>query len=178
MATRKKSAADLTREQAESLMRDLGDLQRQIHKAGIRFDERIARINSLRGDVISPLTEQLSEKAKLLAGWAAKHRAEICPEGKKTATFDTGVIQWRDGPPKVFVDDEEAVLGSLNELGLTDFIRVREEIDKEAVLKDPEKVKDVAGLGVVTGAEKMTIKPHQTEIPAVELGSTGKAVKS
>jgi phage host-nuclease inhibitor protein Gam len=58
----------------------------------------------------------------------------------KTVALTTGEIGWRLRPPKVVVRGVEAVLDKLKRMGLDRFIRTKEEINKEAILNEPDAV--------------------------------------
>ncbi len=163
-----------SREEAEAAMARIGELQRLLHAHNAEFDSAVARLNLERAPVLETLQAQIKALGTGLGTWAAKHRTEICAEGRKTARFATGEIVWRDGKPKVWVDDEEAVITTFLAHGLEDLVRVRQEINKEAILEDPSRIEGLAGIAVVSGAEKMTIRPDQTEIEAVEIAVAAK----
>jgi len=58
------------------------------------------------------------------------------------------------------------VIETLNRLGLSQFVRSKEEINKEAILNEPEAVKGVAGITVVTGVEDFVITPFEQDVTA------------
>lgn len=58
----------------------------------------------------------------------------------------------------------EAVIEALKRLGLGKFVRTKEEINKEAILNEPDEVRGVAGLNVVTGVEDFVITPFEQEV--------------
>ena len=73
-------------------------------------------------------------------------------------------MQWRQRPPSVSIRGQEAVIDLIKRLGLTRFIRTKEEVNKEAVLNEPDEVRGVAGLTVVTGVEDFVITPFEQEV--------------
>lgn len=76
-------------------------------------------------------------------------------------------MSWRTRPPRVSVRGEDVVMEALKRLGLDRFIRRKEEIDKQAVLADPDAVQDIRGLSISQG-EDFVIKPFATEIEEVQ----------
>jgi len=54
-------------------------------------------------------------------------------------------------PPSVSVRGAESVIDTLKRLGLGKFVRTKEEVNKEAILNEPDEVRGVAGLNIVTG---------------------------
>lgn len=57
----------------------------------------------------------------------------------------------------------DSVIEMLKRLGLTEFVRTKEEVNKEAILNQPDKVRGVAGLNVITGVEDFVITPFEQE---------------
>ena len=60
----------------------------------------------------------------------------------------------------------KAVLDQLRKLGLKRFIREREEVNKEAILNEPEAVAHVAGITISQG-EDFIVTPFETELTEV-----------
>ena len=84
----------------------------------------------------------------------------------KTANLASGEVRWRMRPPKVLIRGMDAVMEALKDLRLERFIRTKEEINKEAILADPEAIKHVKGLGIDRG-EDFLIVPFETELEEV-----------
>ncbi|WP_341276109.1 host-nuclease inhibitor Gam family protein [Actinobacillus equuli] len=82
---------------------------------------------------------------------------------QKTGYFNTGEVQWRQNPPSVRVTKAEQVIENLKLLGLTQFIRTKEEINKDAILLEPETAQTVAGITIRTGTEEFVVKPFEQE---------------
>ena len=97
-----------------------------------------------------------------MQGFCEANRSELTNGGKvKTANLITGEVQWRQRPPSVSVRGAESVIETLVRLGLNVFVRTKEEINKEAILNEPDAVKGVAGITVVTGVEDFVITPFE-----------------
>lgn len=74
--------------------------------------------------------------------WCEAHRDELTGNGKvKFANLTTGEVQWRNRPPSVSIRGADNVIELLRRLGLERFIRVKEEINKDAILNEKEAVK-------------------------------------
>ena len=70
---------------------------------------------------------------------------------------------WRTSPPAVQIKDVEDVIKRIKKLGLVDFIRTKETIDKPAMLKNPEKAKSVQGVSI-TQNEEFFVKPAELKV--------------
>ena len=95
--------------------------------------------------------------------WCEAHRAELTASGGKTVNLITGEVSWRQRPPSIAVRGAEAVLESLRTLGLHRFIRTKDEVNKEAMLNEPELAATVAGVSVIKGKEDFAITPFEVE---------------
>lgn len=100
-----------------------------------------------------------------MQGYCEAHRDELTDGGRvKTASLITGEVQWRQRPPSVSVRGAESVIETLKRLGLSRFVRTKEEVNKEAILNEPDNVRGVAGLNIVTGVEDFVITPFEQEV--------------
>ncbi|EEX6294434.1 host-nuclease inhibitor protein Gam, partial [Escherichia coli] len=71
---------------------------------------------------------------------------------------------WRLGNPSCSVSrDVEGVIEMLRRMGLERFIRTKEEVNKQAVLAEPDAVKGVAGIKVNKGAESFHVEPFEQD---------------
>ena len=73
-------------------------------------------------------------------------------------------MAWRQRPPSVSIRGTEAVLETLERMGLTRFIRTRSEPNKEAMLAEPDAVRGIAGITIVSGVEDFVITPFEAEV--------------
>lgn len=167
MATRLKSTAHMPVPQSKSdTMRDIraiGDLQRELARIEADVNDRIAAITQEAAPRIDRLREQLAHLQAGVQTWCEAHRAEICGQGK-TANLVTGEVAWRQRPPSVSVTRAEDVIHRLRGLGLDRFIRIKEEVNKEAIRAEPSEVQGIKGLRVVTGVEDFIITPFEVEV--------------
>ena len=75
----------------------------------------------------------------------------------------TGIFGWRMTPPAVSLHNVKSVLEVLKRLNLKRFIRVKEEINKEAILKEPNIAKKVKGI-FIRQDEEFFVKPAILEV--------------
>ncbi len=69
-------------------------------------------------------------------------------------------------PPKVFIRAIENVLDYLRMAGLNRFIRVKEEVNKDAILAEPEVVANIKGISI-TQREEFIVIPFETALESV-----------
>jgi phage host-nuclease inhibitor protein Gam len=133
-----------------------GDMNEQLAALRAKFEGEALRY----GRDIKQLSEGLSI-------WAAAHRDELTRGGKtKTAVLASGELRWRLTPPAVTLRNVKDVLAALAKAKLGRFIRTKEEVDKEAILKEPEAVKSIAGISVGQH-EEFVIVPNETKLEEI-----------
>ena len=167
-ATRLKTKAQAyvpqTRNDAAADIRKIGDLQRRGARQLAAMNDAIAEITHIHQPLLEALAEQIKTLQEGVQGYCEAHRDELTDGGKvKTASLITGEVQWRQRPPSVSVRGAEAVIDTLKRLGLGKFVRTKEEVNKEAILNEPDEVRGVAGLNIVTGVEDFVITPFEQE---------------
>ena len=166
--TRLKAKAQLyvpqNRDEAAAEIRKIGDLQREFFRAQAAMNDDIAVITASAQPVLEQIKTQITSLQEAVQGYCEANRDDLTNGGKvKTANLVTGEIQWRQRPPSVRVSKSELVLETLARLGLMRFIRTKEEVNKDAILDEPDAVRGVAGLTIVTGVEDFVITPIEQE---------------
>lgn len=145
----------------------------QLHQLGIVMREH-TRLTTELNDQIAALTQDAQprlDKLKaqadsLQAGlqtWCEANRAMLLADGGKTANLVTGEVSWRIRPPSVTVRGVEDVLTQMRENNLFRFIREKFEVNKEAILNDPDAVGAIKGITVVYGVEDFIATPFEAK---------------
>ncbi|EKP6431234.1 host-nuclease inhibitor Gam family protein [Escherichia coli] len=145
-------------------IRRIGDLQRKAARLETEMNDAIAEITEKYASQIAPLKTSIETLSKGVQGWCEANRDELTNGGKvKTANLVTGDVSWRQRPPSVSIRGVDAVMETLERLGLQRFIRTKQEINKEAILLEPKAVAGVAGITVKSGIEDFSIIPFEQE---------------
>lgn len=145
-------------------IRRIGDLQRQLIVAQAEMNDRIAEITEMYQPMLNSIKQMIEPLQAGVQVWCEANRHDLTRGGKvKTAGFVTGEVQWRQRPPSVSVRGADGVMLLLVKLGLDRFIRVKTEINKDAILNEPEAVRGVPGITIVTGVEDFVIAPFEVE---------------
>lgn len=151
-----------TRDQAALEIKALGDVQRMLAREVADMNDQIALISNEYQPALDALKVEIDALQTSIQGWCEANRDVLTNNGKtKTANLITGEVQWRQRPPSVRVRAQEMVIDTLFKLGLDRFLRVKTEINKEAVLADPNAVSGIAGLSIATGVEDFVITPFE-----------------
>lgn len=153
-----------TRDEVETAIKEIGDLNRELERLAIEQNDKLAAITEEYAPLMNEVKEKLAPKQDAVQAWCESRRDELTQNGKtKTGSFNTGEVQWRQRPPSVGIRGAESVLESLRTLGLVRFIRTKEEVNKEAMLNEPELAATVAGVTIKTGVEDFVITPFEQE---------------
>lgn len=151
--------------EAAADIKQIGDLQRQLVRSQAEMNDGIAHITATYQPTLETISAQIKGLQEGVQAYCEANRDDLCGKGK-TANLVTGEVQWRQRPPSVRVTGAESVIETLQRLGLSAFVREKLEVNKEAILNEPDAVKGVAGIIVVTGVEDFVITPFEQEVAA------------
>lgn len=163
----KAAAASYTpqsREQVSSDIKKIGDIQRELTRIETEINDEIAVITNRNMPTIEALKAELNLLQKGVQTWCEANRDEITDHKTKTVNLITGEVSWRTRPESVSIKGVDVVIKALKILKLDRFIRVKEEINKEAILADKNAVKEIKGISIVSGKEDFSIIPFEQEI--------------
>jgi len=166
MATKTKLKAAAAVYAAQSLddvqasIKLIGDLQREHTRIFANLNDAIAALTDSATPELNALSDRIKSLQAGVQTWCEAHREEICGKGK-TANLITGEVSWRQRPPSIRISGVDAVLAWLKVQGMALFIRTKEEVNKEAMLNEPEKARGIPGVSIVTGVEDFIITPFE-----------------
>lgn len=169
MATKLKSKAQAlsceTIEAAQAAIKRIGDLQREQQRVEGEANDAIASITEQAAQALNPVRDEIALLQDAVQTYCEANREKLCGKGK-SANLITGEVSWRQRPPSVSVRGADKVLALLLKKGLERFIRTKDEVNKEAVLAEPDAVAGVAGITVITGVEDFAITPFEVTVAA------------
>jgi phage host-nuclease inhibitor protein Gam len=146
----------------------IGAAQRQRDAIETAMNEELATVRTRYEEQALPHAAVIKDLGHAVQVWCEGNRHELTREGRiKTARFAAGEVSWRMRPPSVAIRGQGSVMEALKKLGLERFIRTKEEIDKEAMLREPSAVQDIKGVSITQG-EDFVIKPFETQIEEVQ----------
>lgn len=174
MATRLKTqaaASDVpqSRTDCAAAIRVLGDVQRDFERARAAMNDAIAQITHRAQPELEALQARIDALAGGIQTWCEAHRVALCGEGDrlgKTANLVTGEVSWRQRPPSVSIRGADTVVQTLLRMQLDRLVRTTQEPNKEAILAEPDAVRGIAGIRIVTGVEDFVIKPFEAKAEA------------
>ncbi len=145
--------------QAQVYIKALGDNERKIAKHTAKMNEELAKVAAKYAERITPLQEMNDELETAVKAWCEAHKAELLTGDGKTANLITGEVSWRCGKPSVVGSATPELIDRLERFGLHRFIRIKKELDKTAILKEPNAIADIEGVSVKAATEEFIITP-------------------
>lgn len=150
-----------------SYIKTLGDVQRQFERSRAEMNDAIAHITQKFAPVLEAQTAQMIALQTGIQTWCEANHATLCEGGGKTAQLITGEVSWRQRPPSVTIRGAGAVIETLLRMRLERFVRVKQEPNKEAMLNEPDAVRGIAGITIVSGVEDFIVVPFEVKTEAV-----------
>lgn len=164
-------AAAQSKDEVIGFIREIGDRSREVKRLETAMNDGIAQLQEQYANDSASHNQRISELSAAVQQWCEANRNELTENGRvKSADLVTGIIKWRNDPPKVSVTGVQAVLALLKaDPTLKRFIRSKDEINKEAILNEREKFDkgQVAGVKIVDGIEQFVIEPHDQTLAQV-----------
>jgi phage host-nuclease inhibitor protein Gam len=155
-----------TREAAIEAIAEIGRRQRERDRIQAAMNDELAGIKQRYEEQAAPHNDAIAQLSRGVRTWCEANRDALTGGKSKSASLPSGDVKWRMRPPKVVLRAVDSVIEALKQLGLGRFVRVREEVNKEAILADPEAVAHVRGITITQG-EDFVIVPYETELEEV-----------
>ncbi len=155
------------REEVTQAILRIGLDQRERLRIEAAMNDEIAAVKTRYEAQAAPLNERIVQLQAGVQIWCEANKAQLTNGGKvKTVNFGAGEVKWRMTPSSVALKKVEALLKALREQGLTRFIRIKEEVNKEQILAEPEAVAGIAGI-TISQREEFVIEPFETKLEEV-----------
>lgn len=147
-------------EEATSFIKNVGHAQNELKRISADYDDAMLAIKE---SFQAQIKEQKTCIDDLIDGiqiYCEANRGELTKNNKvKSHNFKTGLVTWRNSSSvRVTRRLQDELIDSLKTLKLKRFIRVKEEINKDAVLEHPELVEGIDGIAVIT-SESFAVEP-------------------
>lgn len=142
------------------LIGKIGKARREIDKLNAKISEEVAKINAKYAEKLMVLQSEHDSLSTAVQIWCEANRHSLLDGDSKTANLTTGTVTWRTSKPSVVCKvASPELIARLERFGLERFIRIKKELDKTAILKDPQAIADIDGISVQQDVEEFSIKP-------------------
>lgn len=155
------------REEATAMLAQYGDLLRQIEHIEVDLNQALADAKKDAVERAAPLRDEAEQLFKGLQTFCDANRVALTNNGAaKTVDFGTGKVSWRWNPAKVSLRGKvEEIISRIKAAGdqYHDFLRVTFEVDKVAMLRDPNRAMRIEGVKVAPAGETFAIETFAEE---------------
>lgn len=149
--------------EAAEFVRRIGEAERAIEQANNDMNAKLEEVKQPFMERVEQHQHHLAVLVEGLYAYAQGNRFQLTDgDKKKTVTLPTGTFSWRMTPKAVLIKGKDLVLAKLKELKLDRFIRTKEELDKEAMLKEESVAVSVDGI-TIEQREEFVVKPAETK---------------
>lgn len=157
-------------DEAAGAIAEIGALQRDVARIEHAMNDELARVKEGAEREARPMLDAIERMKEGLRIFCEANRERLTDGGKvKYAEFGTGRIEWRLRPPSVrmkpgvkvedviaWVEAQAAIYGV--------FVRVKKDINKEAMLADRDTASTIPGVTISTAGEDFAVTPFEAQI--------------
>lgn len=162
-------AVPQNRDDCDAMIRQLGETRRGIDRIEADMNDQLAAIKEQFEKAAEPLRERADALLSGIEHFCATYRSELTKGGKvKHHRFKNGDVNWRKRPSKVTLRGADSVIERLKELSLKRFIRTTEQVNKEAILADPDAVQSIKGISIGSEGEDFVVEPFEAELKSTQ----------
>jgi len=150
----------------ETAVHELGAVRRDLGRAELAMNDELAAVRKLHEAAAEPMKERSKTLLLGVEAYCTANRSRLTGNDRvKFARLATGQVSWRNRPPKVSLrGGADAVVETLRALGLSKFIRTKEEPNKEAMMAEPEVARSVAGVNIASEGEDFIVEPFEEQM--------------
>ena len=149
--------------EANVLLMKLGEYERELAATALTLQAAIAGAKDAANEIAGPIEAAHAATTKALQAFATRERKSLLPGTKKSVVLPGGEFGWRTTPSRVTISKVAAgsIVENLKNLGLTKYLRVTTEVDREALLKDRPVLFGVS----YKQTDKFYVKPATDKAP-------------
>lgn len=166
---------EYTQEDLNQAIAEIANWTRQITESEDLANKRILAIQESLAAEIEPMKKEIKKISLSMKKFVDANREKLFKDDVKTIKLETGDISYRSAGKSVASNSSKKLIDNILEINnLTDvrnkfvkkmdkvFIRTKLELNKDAILQDPDKAKTITGVEVAEGEESFYIKPYAT----------------
>ena len=153
-----------SKDEVQNDIREIGDISRKNERLETEMNDRIAEITNEYAPKFEVNKVRLELLTKGVQSWCEANRDDLTNSGKvKSANLVTGKVEWRQRPPSISVKGVDAVIEWLQDSEYQRFLRTKVEVNKEAMLNEPDDAKTIPGITIKSGIEDFAVTPFEQE---------------
>lgn len=157
-----------SRDEAQQMVAEIGEISRELARQEADLGDALAKVKAEAETKALPLKTRQIDLHEAVQKWAEANRAELTREGKtKTVELTTGKVSWRNRPRKVSLRNVDSLVEYLVEKLDSRFLRIKREIDKEAMLADVGAASKLPGVTIKSAGEEFIVEPFDAQLAEV-----------
>lgn len=160
------AAAPKTHEEANESIAMIGIHLRALERIKTAMNDELAAVKAKHEKDAAEHKAAIALREKALEIYCTEHRAELLKGKSKTYSFAAGEIAWRALPPKVTVKNTLRAISWYAQNRMRRFLRLIEELDKEAMLKDAAAAARNPHIKIGSEGEEFYVRPFEAELAA------------
>jgi phage host-nuclease inhibitor protein Gam len=154
--------------EAQNSLARIGELRRDLARHEAEMNDELADVRGRWQEGAADAQEELAKREAGLKAYCDTYRNGLTDSGRrKFYDFPTGRVGWRVRPPMVVLRNLKNVLAAIHKLKLTEFLRVKEEVDKEAMLAHQVIAQKIPGVKIRSAGEEFYIEPREEDLGEV-----------
>lgn len=127
----------------------IAETHRAIQRLAADYEAQITKLETEAQHKIELAQADMRDLFDAIHVYADENRTALTAGGGKTITYPAGDIGWRFTPESVTIRNEKRVIEEIKALGLArKFIRIKEEVNKEAMLADQNDALRIDGVKI------------------------------
>jgi phage host-nuclease inhibitor protein Gam len=163
-------------DEAVKYVQGIGDAQRNIDKLATELNDKVEKLKAGTAEKAKQYEGAIAGLFEGLYLFAETNRAKLTDNDKiRIVKVISGQFGWRNNPPSVEARDTDKAIAELKKKGLDVYVRIKEELDKEAILKNQAIVKGLKEISIKQ-EEMFFVKPDEIEAELFK-GKGGRKIK-
>ena len=142
----------------------IGADQRELTVLEAAMQEAVSGLKRQYEEQAEPLRDRIAARTQSVLRYCEVHRDELCAGGRKFHAFSTGQVSWRHRPPSVRLRNLAEIIDTLRRRGLTQFLREKTEVNKEAMLEESDLARGLPGVSIGSAGEDFIVEPYAPEL--------------
>lgn len=165
---------------ARKVAKRIVELLAEIGKVDADHDARNVALKAAHGDKVGPLHDELAASVRVFEEFAKRDAETLFPGDKRSADWPEAVFGYRTHPAAIEIAkdaDEDAIVAALLKGRKIKFLRRKTELNREALLDDPDGAKSIAGIEIVQGESFFVATPGKGASAVMRIGKTKTKIK-
>lgn len=166
-------------EHVAELLAVIADEQREVEKIEAKLNEEVEGLKLEASEKAQEHVNTINDMLGAIFLFGDANRKELTDSGRvKTIKTPTGSFGWRINPPSVEIRGKmKTVITALKKAGLVRFIRSKPELNKEAMLLEPDVATTIKGIKIKRDEEDFFVKLDQETLGVDEVISSVKKLR-